>query len=150
MKEKQNLIRIKMESRSNNEAFARTVAGAYLMPFDPTLEEMNDVKTAVSEAITNAIVHAYPDRIGEITMELYVKAEDMLYIRITDRGCGIDDIKQAMEPLFTTCSDAERSGLGFTMMQSFCDKVKVRSRPGYGTSVTLMRRISKRNRDAKE
>ena len=145
MKGKYNPIKVKMESRSINEAFARSVAGAYLMSFDPTLEEMNDVKTAVSEAVTNAIVHAYPDRIGEIVMELFVKEENMLVIRISDRGCGIRDIKQAMEPLFTTCSDAERSGLGFTMMQSFCDKVQVRSKEGRGTSVTLMRRISERD-----
>ena len=145
---KENLVRVKMESRSVNEAFARSMAGAYLMPFDPTLEELGDVKTAVSEAVTNAIVHAYPDTIGEIVMELYTKDNAELYIRILDKGCGIADIKQAMEPLFTTCSDEERSGLGFTMMQAFCDTVRVRSKIGKGTTVTLMRRISMRERNA--
>ncbi len=142
--EKQNLIKLKMESRSVNEAFARTAAGAYLMSFDPTLEELNDIKTAVSEAVTNAIVHGYADCIGEISMEFYTKQPGEVWIRIVDHGCGIADVKQAMEPLFTTCSDAERSGLGFTMMQSFCDKVQVRSVPGKGTTVTLMKRLSTR------
>lgn len=149
-KQKNNLIRIRMESRSVNEAFARTVAGAYVMSFDPTLEELNDVKTAVSEAVTNAIVHAYADHIGMIVLELYTVGENEVYIKIADKGCGICDVKKAMEPLFTTCSDAERSGLGFTMMQSFCDKVQVRSAMGKGTTVTLIKKMSSRGNNAKK
>ena len=150
MKEqKSNPVRIRMESRSVNEAFARTAAGAYVMSFDPTLEELNDIKTAVSEAVTNAIVHAYVDCIGEIVMELSTRGENGICIRIADKGCGIADVKQAMEPLFTTCSDAERSGLGFTMMQSFCDSVKVRSTPGRGTTVTLFKQLSARGSNEK-
>lgn len=145
MKEvKQNPIRLKFESRSVNEAFARAAAGAYLMAFDPTLEELSDIKTAVSEAVTNAIVHAYADCIGEITMDLYTKEGRTICIRIVDKGCGIPNVKQAMEPLFTTCSDAERSGLGFTMMQSFCERVQVRSTVGRGTSVLLTKQLSSR------
>lgn len=147
MKEqKQNPVRIRFEGRSVNESFARTAASAYLMAFDPTFEELNDIKTAVSEAVTNAIVHGYPEELGEVTMELYTVEERTIVIKIADKGCGIADIKQAMEPLFTTCSDAERSGLGFTMMQSFCDTVKVRSKEGKGTTVTLIKRLSSRNR----
>ncbi len=141
---KENAVKFTFESRSINEAFARAAAGAYLLPFDPTLEELNDIKTAVSEAVTNAIVHAYFNRIGIVTMELYTLSGcgRTVFIRISDRGCGIADVKQAMEPLFTTCSDAERSGLGFTMMQSFCDKVTVRSRVDKGTSVLLQKKLS--------
>ncbi len=149
MKEqKYNTVRVKFESRSQNEAFARSVAGAYVMSFDPTLEELGDIKTAVSEAVTNAIVHAYSDSIGDITMQLFTKGEYEVHIKISDKGCGIADIRQAMEPLFTTCGDAERSGLGFTMMQSFCDKVQVKSAPGKGTVVTLIKKMSPRGSHA--
>ncbi len=149
MKEQKiNTVRVKMESRSVNEAFARSVAGAYITPFDPTLEELNDIKTAVSEAVTNAIVHAYPKEIGDITMQIWTKDEREIHIRISDKGCGIADVRQAMEPLFTTCGGAERSGLGFTMMQSFCDRVQVKSRPGKGTVVTLVKLISPRGNHA--
>ena len=130
-------------SRSANEGFARTTAACFAAQLDPTLEEINDIKTAVSEAVTNCIVHAYPDRLGKITMRLRLFEDNTLEIQVKDRGVGIADVEQARQPLYTTGS-AERSGMGFTIMESFMDSVKVRSVPGKGTVVTLRRRISRR------
>ena len=130
-------------SRSANEGFARTTAACFAAQLDPTLEEINDIKTAVSEAVTNCIVHAYPDRLGKITMRLRLFEDNTLEIQVKDRGVGIADVEQARQPLYTTGS-AERSGMGFTIMESFMDSVKVRSVPGKGTAVTLRRRISRR------
>ena len=130
-------------SRSANEGFARTAAACFVAQLDPTLDEVNDVKTAVSEAVTNAIVHAYPDRIGKIVMKLRQKEGQVLEIVVRDWGVGISDVDQARTPLFTTGSE-ERAGMGFTIMESFMDAVKVRSTPGKGTVVTLRRRVSRR------
>lgn len=130
-------------SRSANEGFARTVAACFAAQLDPTLDEVNDVKTAVSEAVTNCIVHAYPDRIGRVSMKLRLYEDHLLEIVVRDWGVGIPDVEQARTPLFTT-GDESRSGMGFTIMESFMDHVRVRSVPGKGTTVTMRRRISRR------
>ena len=130
-------------SRSANEGFARTAAACFAAQLDPTLDEINDIKTAVSEAVTNCIVHAYPNRLGQITMRLRLMEDNSLEIVIRDKGVGIDDVERARTPLFTTGSE-ERSGMGFTIMESFMDGVRVRSTPGKGTTVTMSKRISRR------
>lgn len=139
----QNQVTLEFMSRSANESFARTTAACFAAQLDPTLEEVNDIKTAVSEAVTNAIVHAYPDRIGSITMRLRLLEEHTLEILVRDKGVGIADVEQARAPMFTTGSD-ERAGMGFTIMESFMDTLKVRSTPGKGTTVTMRRRIARR------
>lgn len=135
-----NEIKLEFVSKSSNEAFARVVAAAFASQLDPTLEELADVKTAVSEAVTNAIIHGYENRYGIITMvcRLY---ENSVEIEISDRGKGILNIEEAMQPLFTSRPDMERSGMGFTVMESFMDKVEVQSEPGVGTTVTLYKRF---------
>ncbi|MCI9119110.1 MAG: anti-sigma F factor [Flavonifractor sp.] len=130
-------------SRSANEGFARTTAACFAAQLDPTLEEVNDIKTAVSEAVTNCIVHAYPDTLGKVSMRLRMFEDNVLEIVVKDWGVGIADVEQARTPLFTT-GDESRSGMGFTIMESFMDGVRVRSAPGKGTTVTLRRRISRR------
>ena len=127
---------LKIESRSVNESFARVAVSAFVAQQDPTVEEISDIKTAVSEAVTNCIVHAYPASVGEIYIWVGLFDDGLVRIRIRDRGCGIIDVRQAMEPLFTTLG-GERAGLGFAVMESFMDKVRVRSVPGKGTSVTM-------------
>ena len=139
MKEENHAF-LEFPSRSANEGFARAAAACFAAQLDPTLEEVNDVKTAVSEAVTNAIVHAYPDRIGKIVMKLRQKEGQVLEIVVRDWGVGISDVDQARTPLFTTGSE-ERAGMGFTIMESFMDTVKVRSRPGKGTTVTMRKRF---------
>ena len=131
-----NSMKLSFPSRSVNEAFARSAAAAFILPLDPTVAQLADIKTAVSEAVTNAVVHAYPDCIGTVYMEMKLTDSGRVIIKIRDRGVGIPDIKKAMEPLFTTSSD-ERAGLGFAVMQSFTDKLRVRSTPGKGTTVKL-------------
>lgn len=130
-------------SRSANEGFARTTAACFAAQLDPTLEEINDIKTAVSEGVTNCIVHAYPDKLGMIQMRLRLFEDHALEIQIKDKGVGIPDVEQARKPMFTTGGE-ERSGMGFTIMESFMDGVKVRSAPGKGTVVTMRRKISRR------
>ena len=129
-------------SKSANESFVRSVVSAFALGLDPTVEEISDIKTAVSEAVTNCIVHAYKDTIGKIYINCEIN-DNVLTVKIRDRGAGIEDIKKAMEPLFTT-SDDERAGLGFAVMQSFMDSIKVRSSVGKGTTVTLKKCISVR------
>ncbi len=136
-----NKMRLTVPVKSANESFLRAVAGCFAAQADPPCDLISDVKTAVSEAVTNCIVHAYPSGTGEITMAAKLTADGMLYIKISDRGKGIPDIKKAMEPLFTTSTGAERSGLGFTVMQQFTDDISVRSKPGKGTAVTLKKRL---------
>lgn len=131
-----NRMRLSFVSNSSNEAFARTAVAAFLLPLDPTVAELADVKTAVSEAVTNAVVHAYPDTTGAVSIEAKITGDRRVIVTIRDKGVGIADIAQAMEPLYTTAG-GERAGLGFAVMQSFSDKVRVRSTPGKGTSVTL-------------
>lgn len=135
-----NSMKLSFPSKSSNESFARAAVAAFLLPLDPTVAEIADVKTAVSEAVTNAIVHAYPESYGTVYIEAQLTASGRAVIRIRDKGVGIPDIKQAMEPLYTTSTD-ERAGLGFAVMQSFCDSVKVRSAVGKGTTVTLEKSI---------
>ena len=130
-------------SRSANEGFARTTAACFAAQLDPTLEEVNDIKTAVSEGVTNCIVHAYPDKLGPVQMRLRLFEDSTLEIQIKDKGVGIPDVEQARRPMFTTGGE-ERSGMGFTIMESFMDGVKVRSTPGKGTVVTMRRKISRR------
>ena len=128
-----------------NESYARGVAAAFLARYDPTVPQLADIKTAVSEAVTNCIVHAYPDRIGTVVLSIAVYPGREVHITVTDKGVGIPDIPQAMEPLFTTGNPEERSGLGFAVMQSFMDKVKVTSKPGKGTKVLLVKHLSERS-----
>ena len=138
-----NEARLDFWSRSANEGFARTAAACFAAQLDPTLDEINDIKTAVSEAVTNCIVHAYPDSIGKVTMRLRLYEENEVEIQIKDFGVGIADVEKARQPLFTTGSE-ERSGMGFTIMESFTDAMKVRSSPGKGTTVVLRKKIARR------
>lgn len=143
MKQIVNQATVQFMSRSANEGFARTVAACFAAQLDPTLDELNDLKTAVSEAVTNAIVHAYPDELGKVTMTMRLFADNTVEIAVKDRGVGISNLEQARTPLYTT-GGAERAGMGFTIMESFTDGMKVRSAPGRGTTVTLTKRISPR------
>ena len=135
--------KITVPSRSVNEGFARSALSAFAAQADPTLDELADVKTAVSEAVTNCIVHAYANTIGPITLTAALYEDGTLRVAVADKGCGIPDVSKAMEPLFTT-GGAERAGLGFAVMESFMDSVKVRSAPGKGTRVTLSKRLGTR------
>jgi stage II sporulation protein AB (anti-sigma F factor) len=139
----ENQVTLEFPSRSANEGFARTAAACFAAQLDPTLEEVNDIKTAVSEAVTNAIVHAYPDTLGKVVLKLRIREGHVLEIAVKDWGVGIADVEQARTPLFTTGNE-ERSGMGFTIMESFMDTLKVRSAPGRGTTVTMARKISRR------
>ncbi|MCI8302056.1 MAG: anti-sigma F factor [Oscillospiraceae bacterium] len=138
-----NYIAFEFLSRSANEAFARGAVACFAAQLDPTLEELGDIKTAVSEAVTNAIVHAYPDRLGRIAVKARVLEENVLEITVRDWGRGIADVEQARQPLYTTGGE-ERSGMGFTIMESFMDRLTVRSSQGKGTRVTMRRRIQPR------
>ena len=141
-----NEMTLQFLSRSSNESLARTAAASFFLPLAPTVEGLSDIKTAVSEAVTNAIVHGYRDRIGKIQLKAGICENNLIYIKVKDYGCGIEDVKQAMEPLYTSFPEGERSGLGFSVMQSFMDKVTVRSRPGKGTLVTLYKTLSAREK----
>ena len=139
-----NEMKLKIPGKSVNEGFARSAVAAFAAQLDPTVAEIADIKTAVSEAVTNCIVHAYRDTIGTIYIETRALENRIFMIKIKDRGCGIADVKQAMEPLFTTAPGEERAGLGFSVMESFMDKVTVRSTLGKGTVVTLTKKIGER------
>ena len=136
-----NNFYLKIPSRSANESFARVAVSAFVSQLDPTLEELSDIKTAVSEAVTNSIVHAYKNEIGNIYITVEIYENRSIKIRIRDSGCGIDDVNKALEPLFTTIG-GERSGLGFSVMQSFMDYLKVTSTPGKGTTVIMKKGLS--------
>ena len=136
-----NQMRLNFPSKSCNEAFARGAISSFITSLDPTLNELNDLKTAVSEAVTNCIVHGYRRQSGTIYIYASVKDDSTVTVKIRDNGVGIEDIGKAMEPLFTTSPEEERAGLGFAVMQSFCDKVKVKSEPQKGTTVTLIKKI---------
>ena len=138
-----NYIKLEFPSKSSNEAFARSAAAAFASQLDPTLDELGDIRTAVSEAVTNCIVHAYPDEIGRISMRMRIIDGDVLEFSIKDWGRGIENVAQAMEPLYTTGGE-DRGGMGFTIMGSFMDTLRVRSSPGKGTTVTMQRCICKR------
>ncbi len=136
-------IRLEFDSIPSNEAFARVVVAAFLTRLNPTMEEVADIKTAISEAVTNAIIHGYRNEVHKILIEAAVE-NDMLEVCVQDFGVGIEDIGKAMEPLYTTRRDLERSGMGFVFMEAFMDTIKVESKPGEGTKVTMTKRIGKR------
>ncbi len=137
-----NHMRLSFPAKSINESFGRTAVCAFVGLLDPTVEEICDIKTAVSEAITNCIVHAYPDRIGMVYISARIKQDHSVVIRIKDEGCGIPDITKAMEPLYTSCPSGERAGLGFAVMTGLMDRVKVYSVVDKGTTVVLERKIA--------
>lgn len=138
-----NTIKVIFPARSVNESFARSAIAAFAAQADPTMDELADVKTAVSEAVTNCIVHAYPQGIGLISVTAALYDGGRLTIVIADKGCGIPDVRKAMEPLFTT-GGAERAGLGFAVMESFMDVVRVRSTQDKGTRITLVKMLGRR------
>ena len=140
----ENSTKIQFDSLSVNEAYARGAVAAFLARYDPTVPQLADLKTAVSEAVTNCIVHAYPERVGPIIMTVAVYPGRLVKITVADKGVGIPDIEKAMEPLFTTGNPEERSGLGFAVMQSFMDRVRVSSAPGRGTRVTLTKHLEEK------
>lgn len=135
-----NSIKMEFLSRSSNESFARTAIACFAAQLDPTLEELGDIKTAVSEAVTNCIVHAYPDTLGKIMLRARLFNDNSIEITVRDWGCGIEDVERARSPMYTTGGD-DRSGMGFTIMESFMDKLRVRSKIGRGTTVTMRRKI---------
>lgn len=135
-----NEMKLSFESKSINEGFSRVAVASFASALDPTLEELNDIKTAVSEAVTNAIVHGYREKMGKIYITASITDKNIIRIKVRDRGVGIEDIEQARQPLFTTLG-GERAGLDFAVMESFTDKVRVRSAPGRGTTVTLEKKI---------
>ncbi|WP_305764108.1 MULTISPECIES: anti-sigma F factor [Acutalibacteraceae] len=138
-----NEMSVSFPSCSSNEAFARAAVAAFVAQLDPTVDELCDIKTAVSEAVTNCIVHAYRDTIGTVYITCRLYENGAVTVRVRDRGCGIEDIEQAMQPLFTT-QEGERAGLGFAVMQSFMDRLHVISKPGKGTTVTMKKTIERR------
>lgn len=141
-----NEVNLNFISKSSNESFARSAVSAFILCLDPTIAELADIKTAVSEAVTNCIVHAYPDEIGTIYINVKITDQNKIIIKIRDKGIGIENVKQAMEPLFTT-SGEERAGLGFAVMQSFMDNIKVRSKQGVGTTVTMEKTLYRTSYD---
>ena len=136
----ENQMVLEFPSKSVNEGFARSAVACFAAQLDPTLDELGDIKTAVSEAVTNCIVHAYPDAIGKITIRCRILSDNVLDIVIKDKGTGIEDVTQARTPMYTTGGE-ERSGMGFTIMESFMDHLTVRSVPGRGTTVTMKKRL---------
>ena len=139
----ENEMKLMLPSLSVNEGMARAAVAAFCAQLNPTALELADVKCAVSEAVTNCIVHAYRDTVGEIEIGVKLCEGRLVQIEIRDKGCGIENVKAAREPLFTTDAEGERSGMGFTVMESFCDELRVRSRVGRGTVVTLLKRLHK-------
>lgn len=137
-----NIMELKLLSLSENESFARSVVGAFATQLDPTLEEVADIKTAVSEAVTNCIVHAYPGAVGEILI-IAELGERRIRVRVTDYGVGIKDIEQARAPFYSTAGDEARSGMGFTVMETFMDEVSVESTVGRGTTVEMVKAIGR-------
>lgn len=140
-----NEFRMTVDSRSVNESFSRAAVAAFTAQLDPTVEEINDIKTAVSEAVTNCIVHGYRNSVGKIYISVKIRDDSTAVITIRDKGCGITDIKKAREPLFTTLG-GDRAGLGFSVMESFTDKIYVRSKVNSGTTVTLYKKINGRTK----
>ncbi len=141
--ENENSFKMTVISKSVNESFIRSTVAAFAAQLDPTTGEISDIKTAVSEAVTNSIVHGYKDTIGKIYINCLI-ADGVLTVRIRDTGVGIEDVKKAMEPLYTTAPEEERAGLGFAVMQSFMDYVRVYSKPQKGTTVVMKKRIMTR------
>ena len=145
MKKTMNYITLEFLSRSSNEAFARTAVACFAAQMDPTLNELEDIKTAVSEAVTNAIVHGYPNTLGKVMVKARICEGNVLEVTVKDHGRGIPDVEQARRPMFTTGGE-ERSGMGFTIMESFMDHISVKSAPGKGTTVTLRKKLAPRRR----
>ena len=135
-----NEMKLVIPSRSANESFARVAVASFVAQLDPTIEELTEIKTAVSEAVTNCIVHAYREQIGSINIAVKLYEQGRILIRVRDTGCGIENIETAMEPLVTTAGE-ERAGLGFAVMESFMDKLKVLSKPGKGTTITMEKKL---------
>lgn len=136
-----NRIKIILPSLSENESFARSVVSCFVLKLNPSVAEINDIKTAVSEAVTNSIVHGYPNMIGEIVLELEI-IDNLVHINVFDCGVGIENLSEALEPFYTTKKDDERSGMGFTIMKSFMDEVSVISSYGEGTKVYMSKKIN--------
>ena len=136
----ENIMKLEFSNKSFNENLARIVAAAFVAPLDPTCEELSEIKTAISEAVTNAIIHGYEDSIGMVRIDAKLIG-NVVEFTVSDKGCGITDIKQAMEPLFTTKPDKERSGMGFSFMEAFMDELEVESTPGEGTLVRMQKEI---------
>ena len=143
-----NEVLLEFPSRSSNEGFARAAVACFAAQMDPTLNELEDIKTAVSEAVTNAIVHAYPDAIGKVAVRARICPGNVLELTVKDHGRGIADVEKAREPLYTTGGE-ERSGMGFTIMESFMDKLTVRSVPGRGTTVLMRKKLAPRMKSGK-
>ena len=139
----ENQMVLEFPSKSINESFARAAAACFAAQLDPTLDELGDIKTAISEAVTNAIVHAYPEELGQVVVKVRICPGGVLEITVRDHGRGIPDVEKARQPMFTT-GGAERSGMGFTIMESFMDRLSVRSTPGRGTTVVMRKRLSAR------
>ena len=139
----ENYMTLEIPSKSNNEAFARSAVACFAAQMDPTMEELGDIRTAVSEAVTNAIVHAYPDKIGSISIRCRILKDNTLDIVIKDKGVGIENLDEARRPMFTT-GGMERSGMGFTIMESFMTSFQVTSAPGKGTSIHMRRKLLRR------
>ena len=139
----ENYMILEFPSRSTNEAFARSAVACFAAQMDPTLEELGDIRTAVSEAVTNCIVHAYPDKIGNITLRCRILKDHVLDIVVKDQGVGITDVEQARKQMYTT-GGSDRSGMGFTIMESFMTSFEIKSTPGKGTTIHMRRRIQKR------
>ncbi len=137
-----NEMKCTFPARSENESFARTMVCAFAAQLDPTVEELADLRTAVSEAVTNSIVHAYRGKTGgTIAVTVRLLPDSVIYVRVSDKGCGIADIPKAMEPLYSTAPAEERAGLGFTVMESFTDRLQVTSKPGHGTTVIMRKKL---------
>ena len=145
MQRTENYMAMEFLSRSSNESFARTAVATFAAQLDPTLDEIGDIKTAVSEAVTNSIVHGYPNTLGKIVVKVRILEKNTLEISVRDWGCGIENIDKAREPMFTTGGE-ERSGMGFTIMESFTDRMRVKSKLGHGTTVVMQKRIAPRMR----
>ena len=143
-----NQVTLEFPSLSRNEAFARGTAAVYAAQLDPTIDELGDIKTAVSEAVTNCIVHAYPDTVGTVVMRLRILEGSILEIMVRDRGVGIADVEQARTPMFTT-GGAGRSGMGFTIMESFMNSFSLRSAPGKGTTVRMRKKLTGRDQGSR-
>lgn len=146
--EYKNTFKLSFPSYSSNEAFARVAVSSFVTQTDPTIEELYDIKTAVSEAVTNCIVHAYRDTIGTVYIHASISNDNIVTIKIRDRGCGIEDVEKARQPLYSSIGGDERAGLGFSVMESFMDKVSVKSIMGKGTTVIMKKRIKLRTKHA--
>ena len=146
-----NNVNIELDSNSSNEGFARMVTVAFLAPLDPTIDEISDIKTAVSEAVTNCIIHGYDNKDGKIYMKMSLQ-DNLFSVEIEDKGIGIEDINKAMEPMYTTKEDEDRSGMGFCFMEAFMDNLEVESKVGQGTKIIMSKYIksSKDNYNAME